>query len=137
MSTSTMPIDTQQMVHELTAAGIAQGHADAMVSVIAGTFGRYHAFLLDGVATKCDLDHAVAELRSDLEKLQSELDHAVAKLQSDLDRAVARLDAKIDAVAASNDSAISRLKAALIKWIVSAGLFQGGLIVALVLKLAD
>lgn len=126
MSTSAMPIDTQQMVHERTAAGIRQAHAGAIVSVVAGAMQRHHALIVETVCSKCDLDHAVSGLNARIDEVNAKID-AVA----------ARLDAKIDAVDAKIDVSISKLKAELIMWIVSAGLFQSGLIVAMMINIAD
>jgi len=73
MSKTVMLIDTQQMVNQITAAGIAQGHAGAIASVIAGTIDRHHALLTETLCSKRDLDHAEARLSDKIAKAQNQI----------------------------------------------------------------
>lgn len=70
MSQATMTIDTQQIVHTLTAAGISHGHAGAIASVIAGTVERHHAFNVDTLCTKLDLENAVTRLHARIDAIE-------------------------------------------------------------------
>jgi len=74
--------DTLSALRDLEAAGIDSMHAEAIVGVI----GKAH----EQVATKTDLEAAVAATKADLEA-------AVAATKSDLAAAVARLEVLIEA----------------------------------------
>jgi len=78
-----MPMqDTLSAVRELETAGVDSMHAEAIVGVVAK--GR------EELATKTDLENAVAATKTDLE-------HAVAMMRAELAAAVAALEARIEA----------------------------------------
>jgi len=88
-----MPMkDTLSAVRELETAGVDSMHAEAIVGVVAK--GR------EELATKTDLENAVAATKTDLEHAvaatKTDLEHAVTMMRAELAAAVAALEARIE-----------------------------------------
>ena len=89
--------DTLSAVRDLEAAGIDSMHAEAIVGVIANA--------REELATKADLEAAVAMMKADLEAavatMRAELEAAVATMKADLEAAVATMRAELEAAVAT------------------------------------
>ena len=136
MSKQAMPIDTQQVMERLTGAGVPDQQARAHASVLREALQDYDSQSSDRFVTKQDLVEALAPIHDALLRLDAKIDATAARLDAKIDATAARLDTKIDAVDAKIDTAVSNLKSDLILWIASAGIFQTGVIAALVLEVA-
>ena len=96
--------DTLSALRDLEAAGIDSMHAEAIVGVIARA--------REELATKTDLETAVATTKADLETAvattKANLETAVAATKTDLAAAVARMKADMAALEARIEARIER-----------------------------
>jgi hypothetical protein len=117
MSTQAMPIDTQQIVRTLTAAGISEAHADAIASVVARTAERHHLLLTETLCSKIDLNEAQARATAEINSVE-------ARLATKIDAVEVRLTAKIESLEskmvtkAELSDAISKSQNKMILWVV-------------------
>lgn len=125
MSKQAMPIDTQQVVERLTGAGVPDRQARAHAFILSEALQDFDAQGSARFVTKQDLDEALAPIHEALVRLDARINALDAKIEA--------VDAKIDL---KIDAAVSKIKGDLILWIVSAGIFQTGIVAALVLELA-
>ena len=92
-----MMLDTLEYVKLLEAAGVDRRQAEAHAQAV-------HDVLVPQLATKGDLDAAVAKLEakigSEIARLETKIGSDVARLEAKIGNEVARLDGKIDTVAA-------------------------------------
>lgn len=132
MSKQAMPIDTQQVVERLTGAGVPDRQARAHACILSEALQDFDAQGSARFVTKQDLDEALAPIHEALVRLDARINALDAKIEA-VDAKIDVVDAKIDL---KIDAAVSKIKGDLILWIVSAGIFQTGLVAALVLELA-
>jgi hypothetical protein len=136
MSKQAMPIDTQQVVEKLTGAGVPDQQARAHASVLSEALQDYELRAHEQFVSKLDLVEALAPIHETLIRLEANLVALNAKvdaLEAKLDKKIEALELRIDE---KIDTAIAKLKAEVAVWIVSALLFQTGIIAALMLELA-
>lgn len=117
MSTSTMPIDTHQIVSTLIAAGIPEEHADAIASVVARTTERHHMLLTDTLCSKHDLTAAVAGMTSKVDAVEARLTAEMRAIEVRLTAKIESLESKMVTKAELSD-AISQSQNKMILWVV-------------------
>ena len=88
-----MMLDTLEYVKRLEAAGVDRRQAEAHAQAV-------HDILAPQLATKGDLDTAVAKLEAKIGSEVGRLGSEIARLKAKIGNEVARLDGKIDGVAA-------------------------------------
>ena len=120
--------DTLSALRDLEAAGIDSMHAEAIVGVI----GKAH----EQVATKTDLEAALAATKTDLEAAlaatKADLEAAVAATKADLESAVAATKADLAAAVARLEVLIeARIERAMNRNLV-ATIAVGGVVIAAV-----
>lgn len=113
MSTSAMPIDTQQIVSTLMSAGIPEEQADAIASVIARTTERHHMLLTETLCSKLDLHEVQAELGAVEARLTAKIDAVEARLTAKIESLEAKMVTKVEL-----SDAISRSQNKMILWVV-------------------
>ena len=87
-----MSINTQKIVNKLTAVGISQEHAGAIASVIADTAETHHAFNVETLCTKHDLEQAFSGLERRIDVLAERLDGAEQRMATKEDVANLRTE---------------------------------------------
>ena len=116
-----MTVDTLSYVKRLESAGVprlqAEAHAEAMRAEIAPQ-----------VATKADLDNAVARLDMSVSLLRKDLDNAVVRLDQKVDTSVSLLRKDMDTHAQRMEALIWRAAFA----ILGGGLAVGGFLIRFV-----
>jgi ParB-like chromosome segregation protein Spo0J len=119
MTKQAMQIDTQQVVEKLTGAGVPHRQARAHASVLSDALQDVDLRFHDQFITRQDLAEALAPIHEALTRLEVRINALDAKI-----------DSKIDASMAKNRADVAR-------WIFTSGLFQTGIITALMLEIVN
>lgn len=109
--------DTHQFVKNLTESGFTEQQAEALAKEQVQLLNSNLATKVDILAIKADIE----KVRAEVEKVKAELETKIEKIRADLEAVRLGLQAEIQAC-----------KVDLLKWMVTAMVAQGTLIVALV-----
>lgn len=107
--TTMLPIDTMKVVEQLTEAGVPEKQARAYAYVLLDSLNCQERHTMMDACSKNDLKAALAPIESRLTVLES----------------------KVEALPASIAESIAKLKSEMLTWIISLGLLQGALALAI------
>lgn len=132
-----MPFDTEKMVGQLEEAGVPTPQARAHAAVLSEIIVTMETAIIERCATKQDireLRDEIRDMKADLESRFAGVDVQFAKVNVQFAQVNAQF-AQVNAQFAKVDARMDRLRAELVRWVVTVGILQTALIVALVLKL--
>lgn len=126
--------DTLAFANKLKAAGFTEQQAEAITSLQVATSDHTadrikHDYHLDELALKRDLKELETALRRDMGVMEAGLKRELAELEVNLSH-------KIELLKADTGRNIAECKADLTRWIISAGVLQTSIIIAVLMKVA-
>jgi hypothetical protein len=107
-----MLFDTQKMVDRLEGAGVPPAQARVHTVLLAEAISAVETTIIERCASKQEVAQGFMEVRAAIDKL----------------------DARVDVRLAEFEVRLAELKSEAIRWVVTVGILQSALIVALVLK---
>ena len=120
--------DTHRFVKNLTESGFTEQQAEALAKEQVQLLNSNLATKVDILAIKTDLE----TVKTDLETVKANLEAVKANLEAKLEAVKLGLQADIQAIQLGLQADIQASKVDLLKWMVTAMIAQGTLIVALV-----
>ena len=120
--------DTHRFVKNLTESGFTEQQAEALAKEQVQLLNSNLATKVDILALKADIETVKAEV----EKVKAGIETVKANLEAKLEAVKLGLQADIQAIQLSLQADIQASKVDLLKWMVTAMIAQGTLIVALV-----
>ncbi len=132
LMTEAIAFDTHRFVKRLTGSGFTELQAETLAE-------EQVALLNTNLATKVDIEALrqgtkadVAQIRADIEALKQATKADIEALRQETKADMAQIKADIEALRQGTKADMAQVKADLLKWMFSALIAQGGLIVALV-----
>ena len=128
--------DTHRFVKNLTQSGFTEKQAEALANEQVNLLNSNLATKTDMLAIQAGIDTTKASLQAGIDttkaSLQARIETVHAELQARIETVHAELQARIETVHAELQAGIETTKADLLKWILTAIIAQGGLVVALI-----
>jgi hypothetical protein len=132
---ATIPFDTLKMVDRLVEAGVPAPQAKVQTELLAEAISAEDFSITERFSNKHEVTQELLSIDIKLDKFESRTQIALDKLDSKIDKGIAELDSKIKVLDSKLDKSMAELKSELIRWVVSVGMLQFGLIAGLLLKL--
>lgn len=121
------PIDTREVMEQLTDAGVPPEQAKAHTLVLMDSLQNQRAEILSHACSKQDLREALEPIHQSI----TELVRTTARLEATL----VSVDAKIERTDAKIDSTVGKLKGEWITWLLAFGLLHTALVGSVLLRL--
>ena len=124
--------DTHKFVKNLTESGFTEQQAEALAKEQVQLLNSNLATKVDILALKAALEAKIEAVKAEVEKVKAGVETVKAELEAKLEAVKLGLQADIQAIQLGLQADIQASKVDLLKWMVTAMIAQGTLIVALV-----